>query len=384
VGNLTLRLFGVPEIRLDSRLLHFPTRKAQALLIYLVVEGGLHSRASLTTLFWSESSTKLARASFRNTLARLQRTLDDPALLLVEGDLIGLRNDKTIQSDVYDVTKLTAHSSNIHELTLQSVLNGMSGDFLEGFTLDDSIGFDDWVSLKREYYHHLIDQMLDGLSQRSFDGNRVAYHELLKITLAWIKHNPLSERAYHRLIELYLETGDRSSALRAYQNYYATLTTQLGLEPSTEIQALIGSLQSETKRASALNAQQLNALKTAVALIANDAVFINPSGYYAGKDMIYRHLKQLVSRCIQFQIWNFRVIGCCVIYSYQVRLNSFLVLDAFEDGATIIRNGKIIFDGTLRSAPSDLLALAYSSVLERHAVEVVKTYYRALNAEIFP
>ena len=44
MGKLELSLLGTPQVRHAGQVLTFPTRKVLALLIYLVVEDGLHSR----------------------------------------------------------------------------------------------------------------------------------------------------------------------------------------------------------------------------------------------------------------------------------------------------------------------------------------------------
>lgn len=50
MGKLELSLLGTPQVRHAGRVLTFPTRKVLALLIYLVVEDGLHSREQLIAL----------------------------------------------------------------------------------------------------------------------------------------------------------------------------------------------------------------------------------------------------------------------------------------------------------------------------------------------
>ena len=74
---LPLRLFtlGAPEVRLGENLVTFPTRKTQALLIYLAIETGLQPREHLATLLWPESSPERSHASLRNTLDHLQTAL---------------------------------------------------------------------------------------------------------------------------------------------------------------------------------------------------------------------------------------------------------------------------------------------------------------------
>src|SRR5215469_766041 len=83
MGQLHLAFLGTPEVRHSGQVVTFRTRKALALLIYLVVKGGMHSREELTALFWPESDEEQSRATLRSTLAYLRKTLgemSDPQL----------------------------------------------------------------------------------------------------------------------------------------------------------------------------------------------------------------------------------------------------------------------------------------------------------------
>ena len=51
MSELQLELLGSPGIRHGGRALTLPTRKVAALLFYLAVEGGLHSREKLIEIF---------------------------------------------------------------------------------------------------------------------------------------------------------------------------------------------------------------------------------------------------------------------------------------------------------------------------------------------
>src|ERR1700674_1149080 len=92
MSHLSLALLGTPEVRYAGRIVKFRTRKEQALLIYLAVEGGLHSREKITVLFWPDSDEPQGRTSLRRTLADLRRTLEDAGgatHLIIERDLLG-------------------------------------------------------------------------------------------------------------------------------------------------------------------------------------------------------------------------------------------------------------------------------------------------------
>jgi len=71
MDSLVIHLLGNPEIRLGEQPLSFRTRKVLALLVYLVMERGMHSRESLMALLWPESSQSSAAATLRTTLSRL-------------------------------------------------------------------------------------------------------------------------------------------------------------------------------------------------------------------------------------------------------------------------------------------------------------------------
>jgi len=68
---LRLNVLGPPEVFHDGSRLTFALRKAQALLLYLAVEGGLHSRSKLAALLWPDSEAADARRTLRNALGLL-------------------------------------------------------------------------------------------------------------------------------------------------------------------------------------------------------------------------------------------------------------------------------------------------------------------------
>src|SRR5437764_9747530 len=97
MGLLRLAILGPPEVFHNESRLSFALRKAQALLLYLAVEGGLHPRSKLAALLWPDSEPQDARRALRNALVLLRRLLADgdpsaPAHghLLSEQELLGL------------------------------------------------------------------------------------------------------------------------------------------------------------------------------------------------------------------------------------------------------------------------------------------------------
>ena len=71
MSQLQLSLLGTPIVKHGERTLTFSTRKALALLVYLVVEGGMHPRKLLSESFWPELDAEHGRAALRATLLEL-------------------------------------------------------------------------------------------------------------------------------------------------------------------------------------------------------------------------------------------------------------------------------------------------------------------------
>ena len=75
----SLTLFGIPSLSLDGQ----PSpemsshRKDLALLAYLTLEPGRHTRDELATLLWGDSSDDKARASLRQAISRLRAIIGE-------------------------------------------------------------------------------------------------------------------------------------------------------------------------------------------------------------------------------------------------------------------------------------------------------------------
>src|SRR5207247_11052193 len=76
MSQLQMSLLGAPVVKHGERTLTFSTRKALALLVYLAVEGGLHTRQTLSEALWPELDAEHGRAALRATLLALRKLLE--------------------------------------------------------------------------------------------------------------------------------------------------------------------------------------------------------------------------------------------------------------------------------------------------------------------
>src|SRR6185312_3868523 len=107
MGNLSLTLLGPPEVRHADQVLLFSTRKELALLIYLAVEGRVHTRKHLSEQFWPEGDAMHGRAALRISLLHLRHMLGEDTdgvpgpHLLIKRDTLALDPSSALDLDLH-------------------------------------------------------------------------------------------------------------------------------------------------------------------------------------------------------------------------------------------------------------------------------------------
>jgi predicted ATPase/DNA-binding SARP family transcriptional activator len=245
VSRLMLHLLGPPRLELDGEPIHVSRRKAVALLAYLVVTGGSHSRDSLATLLWPEYDQSRARANLRRTLSLLNRTLGE-GWLTVDRETAGLDPDADLWRDVDQFRHLLA-ACEMHAhpatgvcadcvLPLEEALELYTGDFMAGFTLRDTPNFDEWQFFQTEGLRDELAGALERLVRcHSVEGE---YEPAIAYARRWLALDPLHEPTHRHLMQLYAQAGQRAAALRQYQECARILEAELGLLPSEETTSL--------------------------------------------------------------------------------------------------------------------------------------------------
>ena len=159
VSSLKMFLLGSPRLERDGEPLEIDARKSVALLAYLVITGQSYTRDALATLLWPESEPGRGRAILRRNLSALRKTLAGE-WLTVSRDTIGIDPNAEVWLDVKRFRHLLqtwkAHGHPLDDVCpdcladLEQAVQLYKSDFLEGFTLRDSVNFDDWQSFEAE------------------------------------------------------------------------------------------------------------------------------------------------------------------------------------------------------------------------------------------
>lgn len=163
----------------------FESNKTRALLAYLAAENGRpHSREFLAELLWPERPQGVALANLRHTLADLRTAIADhdaaQPCLLVTHQTLQFDPACPASGDVFvDVVRFGAllaggmcTSLAVSEEAIAACANAVAlygGQFLQGFALDGSPGFEAWLVVQRERWDHLAAKALARLIRHAAD-----------------------------------------------------------------------------------------------------------------------------------------------------------------------------------------------------------------------
>ena len=244
-GTLMLGLLGPPRLTRNDQSVDISRRKALAILVYLAVTAQPHTRDTLATLFWPETSQNRARGNLRRVLSDLNREVGQ-GILLLDGETVALTDEQCLWLDVREfrdyLMTCTEHGHSPDETCpdcvplLEKAVNLYQTDFLTGFTLRDAPEFDDWQYFEREglrqEYASALERLVNGLNAQA------KYAEAITYARRWVALDNLHEPAQRQLMRLYALAGRRHEALRQYQTCLDVLETELGESPSPETATL--------------------------------------------------------------------------------------------------------------------------------------------------
>src|SRR5215813_6177392 len=169
LGGLTLRHNG-------KLVGGFASRKAEALIVYLACTGRPQAREILADLLWDERSQDQALTNLRTILTSLRQRL--APLLITDRQMVGLSPAGDYRVDVavfeaglqrIDGARRDSNSLEPDEMArLEQALSLYRGEFLEGFSIHEAKGFEDWMLMQRERLnrqmtealHHVVESHL--------------------------------------------------------------------------------------------------------------------------------------------------------------------------------------------------------------------------------
>lgn len=204
-------------------------RKNLALLVYLARSPKrARARDHLIGLLWADKSEQAARHSLREAIRVLRRCLGESGVD-TGGDQVALAAGAV----ALDVDQFAGFAERGEWGSAAALV---AGEFLEGFSVPDATGFEDWLDAERLAWRRRSVEAVSWLAEeRLRAGDAAAATEL---GLKALELDPLSELALRALMRSLAVTGDRAGALARYQAYVERLKETAGADPTAELGAL--------------------------------------------------------------------------------------------------------------------------------------------------
>lgn len=220
----------------DGQKVAVTSKRERELLTALAVQQGERvSRDMLASRIWDRDDFQ-AKKSLNTTLWRLRSALSDSGIesdnwLETGADFMRMRKlrgpwvDAVAFGEVARTQVFTISSLD----DIRNAIDLYQGDLAPGIDTE-------WLVEERrmlqERYQRLLSQALELLIEAELFDLAEDYAGRL------IKADPFEERAWRTIISVQIEMGNRSQAVRTYQELEALLQAELGVAPSNETQAL--------------------------------------------------------------------------------------------------------------------------------------------------
>ena len=260
-----IRLLGGFQIaQAGESLAELPARIQALLANVLIHRHAPRSRQQLAYSFWPESTDGQARTNLRRLLLLLRRALpptDD--LFDITDQSVGWRPAIPVALDLATFEDGLSAAPTVgpaRRAALNAAVAVYTGDLLPDC-------YDDWILPERERLRNAFAAALDDLmllaeSERDYPAAIAHARRLLR-------HDPLHEASYRRLMRLLALIGDRAAALQVYHTCATLLRREVGVDPGPETQQAYERLLRQDEQPSALRADAL--LDADAALVGRQA-----------------------------------------------------------------------------------------------------------------
>jgi DNA-binding SARP family transcriptional activator/predicted ATPase len=231
-GTTRVRLLGAIQVERDGEPVRgFRSRKALALLGYLVMQDQPVSRECLVDLLWEEKTESQGRNNLSWVLNHISKHL--PNCLVADRHTVQFQRSASYQVDL-DVFEELESQGDIAALVAAVEL--YQGEFLAGLYLDGCPEYEIWLAGEQERWRgRVADALWKLISHYDLCDE---YDQSLHFAKRLLALNPWQEEAHRHVMQALARVGQRSAALAQYEDCRRMLTEELGIEPARETRTL--------------------------------------------------------------------------------------------------------------------------------------------------
>jgi predicted ATPase/DNA-binding SARP family transcriptional activator len=247
VSACEIRLFGTPAVMRQGTAQPGLRSKSLALLAYLVVEDRPIARDTAATLLWPDCGQAAARRNLRTCLFEIKHALPKGAVI-TEGDALRL-SALNLQIDLREFLQIPEQRP-----CAEQIIRCCPAGFMEGFTLEGCLEFDNWQTLTSEKLQRRLETLLAAAVQeliRAGEAPRAIPHCQRLVSL-----DPLEEASHRLMMRVYAACGHWAAAERQYRTCRAILREELGAAPHEETEELARAVVQQAPELSSFEARE--------------------------------------------------------------------------------------------------------------------------------
>jgi DNA-binding SARP family transcriptional activator/predicted ATPase len=231
MAELRINLLGIPEIALDGAVVQLRRRSSLALLAYLALSNRPHTRDELAALLSGDVAEGQARKLLRNALTDLgEHGLYD--FLATNRQTIAFNPTAPYTLDIERLRELEAVETVIETEPFEWAAARCDWELLDGVTIRDAPMFEAWLSLERQYVRRQLTRVTHQLLAHYW--REGAAEAGIPLARRLIAIEPWQESTHRLLMHLLTIGGQRTAALRHYEQFRQNLAESVGVDPEPE------------------------------------------------------------------------------------------------------------------------------------------------------
>ena len=234
---LEIALLSPLTIQLDGQPLKLPSRRTEALVVYLLRNPQPHAREVLAALLWDDLPQNKALSNLRVLLANLRKDLAPYVTITRQSAAWNGASDYRVDLTVLEELLAVSRSeidrdgalTKATAATLGAALQRYQGDLLPVFYLHAGQGFEEWLATEREWLWTRAVEALDDLATEYLQWGD--YRAGVEQAQRLVDLDPLREEGHQLLMQLWAADGQISAALAQYERCVQVLDQELGVPP---------------------------------------------------------------------------------------------------------------------------------------------------------
>ena len=192
LGPVKITVDGLPVAGLDSA-------KAQALLVYLVVNHRVHTRQAVANLLWGELPEADARRNLRGVIMKLRHTVGEQ-YFEVTHQTIAFNKEAAHWLDCDQMLKVSkGQAPSLEALAETAVL--YRGEFLEQFYVRQAPEFETWLMQQRHEWQRQIIHLYDELANQYWQQQQ--YEQGVAAARQLLQFDPIREASFQKLMRFW-------------------------------------------------------------------------------------------------------------------------------------------------------------------------------------